>query len=149
MPWIEPDDVTAVFPTDAPTQGLIDHVEGLAENEIGSQTEPVSNKLKAVMVQIVHRFSLASNDDDNIRQESIGSYSYTKAMQSGLGLTEREINKLHKAVGKTRLWTQPISRGDRLEVPYDPDGRTTMVDADFVDDTSGGDPIPWIATGDP
>ena len=71
MAWIEPADIVAVFPTDASTEGLIAHVQALAEVVIGEQTEPVTSQLAAVMVQITHRFYLATDADGNIVQETL------------------------------------------------------------------------------
>jgi len=110
MAWIDPTDVTDVYPSATVTADLVAHVQGLAEVEIGDQTEPVSSKLAAVMVQIVHRFSLAAAGDDNISQEALGPYSYTRATVSGLGLTKTEKRLLKKAAGQSTFWVQPITR---------------------------------------
>lgn len=107
--WIATTDVTDVYPDTDVTDGLIGHVQGLAEIEIGEQDEPVSTGLAAAMVQIVHRFALAASDDDNISQETLSSYSYTRTSLSGLGLTRAEKKLLRKAAGINGTWVQPIS----------------------------------------
>jgi hypothetical protein len=122
MAWIEVADVTAVYPTPEPSEALIYHVQALAEIEIGEQDEPVSNGIKAVMVQIVHRFALAGLTDDNIQQETIGGYSYTRSAVAGLGFTNAEKRALRKAAGIGDLSTVDFTRGD-LET----NGPTTRV----------------------
>jgi len=143
--WITPADITDVYPSDGSTEGLIDHVQALAEIEIGTQDTP-TGQLQAVMVQITHRFYLASTGDENIVQETLGPHSYTRAQISGLGLTKAEKALLKKAVGETQFWVQPLSRGDRLETAgiggrHDEPGG-------FIDDATGGDPIPWFHADD-
>lgn len=117
MSWITFEDLTAVYPAVASEdtdeiEALIAHVQGLATIEIGAQTEPVGVGLTAAMVQIVHRFYLASGDDVNISQETLGNYSYTRAQISGLGLTNAEKKLLKKAAGQSGFWVQPITRSE-------------------------------------
>lgn len=112
-PWITPADIAAAYPAASDvTPGFIAHIQGLAEVVTGTQEAPISNRLKSVFVEIVHRRSLASNDD--ISQESIGSYSYTRNVAPGQGLTDRERKDLKRAIGKRSLTVIPTTRG-RLE----------------------------------
>lgn len=110
--WITPDDVTDVYPAAIISQGFIDHVQALAEIVVGTQETP-GTKLKAVMVQIAHRLALAP--DDNVQQETLGSYSYSRA-PGGLGLTKHEKKLLRSAVGKFGLAALSMTRGD-VETP--------------------------------
>ena len=122
MAWIEPADIVAVFPTDASTEGLIAHVQALAEVVIGEQTEPVTSQLAAVMVQITHRFYLATDADGNIVQETLGPHSYTRSSTSGFGLTNAERALLKQAIGESVLWVQPFTRGplETANTPFAP-----------------------------
>lgn len=135
MAWITQEDVAAVYPAAGDANAdqfaaLIDHVEGLAEVEIGEQSAPIGRPLAAVMVQIVWRIYLAGDTDDNITQEAIGGYSYTRATIAGFGLTNAEKRQLMKAAGKSSLWVQPITRGE-------------VAGSGLVEVTDGGDPIPY------
>jgi hypothetical protein len=112
MVWITPADVTAVYASDDPTTAFVDHVQALAEIEIGTIASPTT-KLKAVMVEIVHRMWAAINDDPNVTQEQLGSWSSSR--RSGLSLTNAEKRLLRKAVGRTGLYVQGTTREDQLE----------------------------------
>jgi hypothetical protein len=45
--------------------------------------------------------------------ESSGDYTYQRTnVQPGVYLTDGELRILRRAVGRTGLWTQPVTRGD-------------------------------------
>lgn len=115
MAWITPADVEAVYQDAHPSVALCQHVQGLAEITIG-QREEVSAGLKAVMVDMVRRFELASSTDTNLSQETIGGYSYSIRSQPGAGLTNHEKRRLRSAVGLGGFQIQPTTRGE-VETP--------------------------------
>lgn len=132
MAWI---DASAVEPllrqdlsADAYLPDLIAHVQGLIELEVG--TVPVdatsskpSASIQAVTAQIVARMyretlKAEANPTDATLQQA-GPFSMQQASsdtsRAGLGLTNREIDLLNRALGKqTGFWIQPTSRGDLL-----------------------------------
>lgn len=110
--WITPLNVANVYPDCDPSEAFIEHVQGLAEAVIGVQEEPVSARLKAVMVEIVYRLSRAAvQNPDGVVQESIGGYSYTVGSQSGLGLSDAEKRNLRLAAGVGDLSVVSTTRG--------------------------------------
>ena len=115
MTWIDPSDVQAVYPDSDPSVALISHIQGLAEISIGEQGT-VSAGLKAVMVDMVRRFELATTTDTNLSQETIGGYSYSIRSQPGAGLTNHEKRRLRSAVGRGGFQIQPTTRGE-VETP--------------------------------
>lgn len=128
MAWITQADVAAVYPAVTGADdfdALIDHVQALAEIEIGTQTEPVTSKLKAVTVDITYRAWRARKAGElnpaGYQSEAIDEYSYQlpqgPVLEAGFGLTNREITRLRKAVGETGLWVQPTTRGPLETAP--------------------------------
>jgi hypothetical protein len=72
------------------------------------------------------------------RSESAGDYSYQRP-EAGLGLmlTEAELRIIRRAVGRTGLWTQPLTRGtDELCATL------------WVEDSYGCELFPLTAEGD-
>lgn len=142
MAWIEPEAITDLL-GDTFDGGLvdftIDHVQALAEIEVGEQVEPVSRGLKAATTQIVIRmlrsFEEARTNPSGVTQESLGNWSQSVTVVAGLGLTNAEKKLLRKAAGKLPVGVLQISRGDNLET------------AGFVE-AVGGEPIPWFADED-
>lgn len=128
MAWITPGDVIAVYPSVSPSQALCDHVQGLAESVIGSQTEPVSTRLKAVMVDIVARFwsksQAAATSPAGYQRERIDDYEYEMpdgAGGIGLGLTDAEKEALLLAVGRSILGSIGTTRGSvEMAEPWNP-----------------------------
>lgn len=119
MSWITPSDVTAVYPSVTPTQGLCDHVQGLAESVIGTQAEPISVRLKAAMVEIVTRFwqkdQTSSTNPSGYQRERTDDYEYEQFPGSGglgLSLTDAEKEMLLAAVGRSPLGSIGTTRGD-------------------------------------
>lgn len=128
MSWITPNDVTTVYPTVTPSEPLCDHVQGLAESVIGEQDTPVSNRLKAVMVDIVARFwtkaKAAEVSPAGYIRERVEDYEYQLPAQAGgigLGLTEGEKAALLAAVGRSALSVVSTTRGpvETLNGPAD------------------------------
>lgn len=128
MAWIQPSDVSGVYPAIVPSQALCDHVQGLAEAVIGSQEEPITNRLKAVMVEIVTQFhsksSQAAQNPTGFKQERIDDYEYVNYESSGplgLGLTEKAKAALRLAAGLLPLQTVGTYRealGVEMAEPY-------------------------------
>jgi len=120
--WIAPARIAtllrAELDTDEYMAEFIDHVQGLAEVEVGEQDEP-SAGLKSVFAEIVARKYQATLDAETnptgVSQESIGGYSWSRHSMVGLLLTDNEKKALRKAAGVSGMWVQPFTRGDRLE----------------------------------
>lgn len=125
--WITPAEVDTVY-GDVVTTDQIAHVQGLAEVEVGPEDLVVTPGLRAVMVEIMHRF-VQSLDSGNVKTEQLGPYSTTYASTSGFGLTDREITKIRRAVGKHHpLWVQPTYRESDEDTSWPtvlPDGITS------------------------
>lgn len=125
MAWITSEQVETVLRTDLSTDVYIDDLivqaQGLAEVEIPAQTEPVTQALQSVLVQIVARMWRAGKSAEinpaALQSETTGPHTFqdVQAGAAGLGLTNREIKALKKAAGVTGLWVQPTKRGDYLE----------------------------------
>lgn len=135
MAWITLDDVEPFVRIDLADDDTVDrliaHAQLLAEVEIGDQDEPVSQKLSAVLTQIVVRMWRGSKEAElnpaGINQENLGPYGFqTQNSGAGLGLTNAEKKLLRKAAGLTGLSTIRLSRGpvemaDRHVDGLDPD----------------------------
>lgn len=145
MAWITSSQVGAVLRTDLSSDPYIDELitqaQGLAEVEIPAQTEPVSQALQSVLVQIVARMwragVAAEVNPGAFQSETTGPHTFqdTHSGSAGLGLTNREIRALKKAAGVTGLWVQPTKRGDHLET-------APAYDDELVDTT---DPVEHLA----
>jgi hypothetical protein len=155
--WITSEIVGVLVRTDLSADtfidDLIDHVQGLSENEIGEQADP-SNGLKAVFAEIVARKwragRAAEMNPAGFQSDSAGPYSMSDPGARagvGLGLTDREKQDLRRAVGLGGMWLQPTSRSDRLETSgrfWGPD-----IDPDSLVSVEGGAPAPWFPPEDP
>lgn len=133
MPWITYEDVEPIIQTglsdDPYIEGLIDHVQGLAESVIGDQgSGPLDpGPLASVFAEIVARRwrggKAASSNPAGYQSESVEDYSYSVptgshlAGNAGLGLTKAERKDLKAAVGRTGLWVQPTTRGNVETAP--------------------------------
>lgn len=120
MAWITPDQVAPILGhdlTDDPwIEGVVAHVEGLAEAEIGEPELPLSKKLTAVVVDIavrLWRLSRASGYNlEGVSRESLGDFTSEQPQPlAGFGLTNAEKDRLRRAVGNNRTWVQPVTRG--------------------------------------
>lgn len=88
----------------------------------------VPASVRAVVLRAAER---AMRNPGGFSAESSGDYSYQRTgVQIGVYLSEAEIRTLRRAVKRTGLWTQPITRGD------------TYADTVFVVDQYGGDLFP-------
>lgn len=127
MAWITSAQVGALLQTDLSDDDYIDdlitHAEGLAELEVGEQTEPVSAALQSVLSQIVARMWQAGRNAQanpgGFAMEQTGPFAIQSpnAGTAGLGLTNREIKALRKAAGLLSIGILPTTRGD-LETPH-------------------------------
>lgn len=132
MAWITSTDVEVVLQTDlsgdAWIDGLIDHVQGLAESVIGLvDDDDVTNRLKSVFAQIVARFwrsgKAAATNPQGYETERIDDYQYQypaggPSNVSGLGLTNREKKDLRRAAGLRPVWALTI---DNSPVEHGPE----------------------------
>lgn len=149
--WITPQDVEKIVQLDLTEDewitDLITHCQALAEVEIGEQETPTS-RLKAIFAEIVaskwRAGQAAKINPAGEEAEGTGPFSvnHANARAAGLGLTDREIKQLKKAVGQSGLWVQPTTRGGGLETPPIHDDRRPS--ADELVDVVGGDPLVYI-----
>ena len=124
MAWITPSDVSDVYPDATVTTAQLAHIQGLAEGCIGAQTEPVSNAIKAVMVDVAWRFwrgvQASATNPEGYQAERTPEYGYEHPaggpILSGFGLTDKECRALKKAAGVSGLSTIRVSRG-AVETP--------------------------------
>lgn len=147
MTWIEPEDVGTLLQTDLSEDpwiaGTITHTVELIEGEIGAQDpDDLPTGLAAQAAQIAARLwragKAANSNPAGNQQDTLGPHSFTAGgLTAGFGLTQREKDDLDKFKTNSALWVQPTNRGDALETP-----------GELVADTSGGDPIMWIAEDD-
>ena len=88
----------------------------------------VPASVKAIVLRAAER---AMRNPGGFSAESSGDYSYQRTgVQIGVYLSEGEIRTLRRAVKRTGLWTQPVTRGD------------VYADTVFVMDQYGGDLLP-------
>ena len=71
----------------------------------------VPGSVRAIVLRAAER---AMRNPGGYSSESSGDYTYQRnnVQGSGVYLTEAEIRLLRKAVRRTGLWTQPVTRGD-------------------------------------
>lgn len=108
-----------VFDVDETQQALalLDDASALVRDEAGrtwlddsgALTE-VPASIRAVVLRAAER---AVRNPDGFRSESAGDYSYQRAeTESGVFLTDAERRRIRQAIGRSGLWTQPVTRGD-------------------------------------
>lgn len=79
-------------------------------NEAGDALEGLPATVRAVVLKSAER---AMRNPDGFSAESGGDYSYQRVgVQDGVYLTEREEKLIRRAIGRTGLWTQPVTRSD-------------------------------------
>lgn len=103
LPRIEAllDDASAMV-RDVAGRDWIDPVTGLLQ--------PVPGSIRAVVLRSVER---AVRNPEGFSAESAGDYSYQRTgVQAGIYLTEGEEKAIRRALGKTGLWTQPVTRNE-------------------------------------
>lgn len=72
---------------------------------------PVPASIRYVVLRMVDR---AVRNPNAFSAEAAGDYSYQRTdVQPGVYLTDDERAIIRKAVGKSGLWTQPVTRGEK------------------------------------
>ena len=88
----------------------------------------VPASVRAIVLRAAER---AMRNPGGFSAESSGDYSYQRTgVQIGVYLSEGEIRTLRRAVKRTGLWTQPVTRGD------------CYPDVVFVEDNYGAELFP-------
>lgn len=104
----------------AEAESALDEASAIVRDESGndwvSPADPtilaVPTIVKIITLRVAER---KLRNPDGYSAETAGDYSYQRngvGADGGLYLTEWELKVLHRKVGKTGLWTQPITRGD-------------------------------------
>lgn len=97
---------------------LLDDASALVRDEAGlTWIDPdtdlltvVPGSIRAVVLRAAER---AVRNPDGFSAESAGDYSYQRTnVEPGVYLTDAERRIVRKAVGRSSLWTQPVTRGD-------------------------------------
>jgi hypothetical protein len=74
------------------------------------QLDAVPGSIRWVVLRAAER---AMRNPQGFSSESAGDYSYQRTgVEPGVYLTEGEERAIRRALGKTGLWTQPVTRGD-------------------------------------
>lgn len=98
---------------------LLDDASALVRDEAGlTWIDPDTNLLtvvpgsiRAVVLRAAER---AVRNPDGFSAESAGDYSYQRTnVEPGVYLTDAERRIVRKALGRSSLWTQPVTRGDQ------------------------------------
>lgn len=99
-------------------EALLDDASALVRDEAGTTwIDPVTGLLtvvpgsiRAVVLRAAER---ATRNPQGFSAESAGDYSYQRTnVEPGVYLTDSERQIIRKAIGRTGLWTQPVTRGD-------------------------------------
>lgn len=97
---------------------LLDDASALVCDEAGKdwidpdtgELTAVPGSVRAVVLRAVER---AIRNPQGFSAEASGDYSYQRTnVEPGIYLTEAERAIIRKALGRTGLWTQPVTRGD-------------------------------------
>jgi hypothetical protein len=97
---------------------LLDDASALARDVAGrTWTDPETGALSlvpgSVRWVVLRAAERAIRNPDGFSSESAGDYSYQRTgVEPGVYLTEGEEKAIRRALGKTGLWTQPVTRGD-------------------------------------
>lgn len=90
---------------------------------------PVPGTVRATVLRMVER---AVRNPEGFSAESAGDYSYQRTgVQPGIYITEGEERAIRRAIGKTGLWNQPLTRNEEA------------LTVGFVEDQFGSELIPW------
>jgi hypothetical protein len=91
--------------------------------------QPVPGSIKATVLRMVER---AVRNPEGFSAESAGDYSYQRTgVQPGIYITEGEERAIRRALGRTGLWTQPLTRNEEA------------LTVGWVEDQFGSELIPW------
>jgi hypothetical protein len=98
-------------------EALLDDVSALVRDEAGTDWVDADGALVAVPASIrsvvLRSVERAIRNPDGFSAESDGDYSYQRTgVQDGAYLTDAERAIIRRAIGRTGLWTQPVTRGD-------------------------------------
>lgn len=116
---------------------LLDDASALVRDVAGKDwIDPVTGDLlsvpgtiRATVLRMVDR---AVRNPDGFSSESAGDYSYQRTgVQPGIYLTEAEERAIRRALGKSGMWTQPVTRNEEWYT------------TGWVDDQFGTEPIPY------
>lgn len=97
---------------------LLDDASALVRDEAATTwIDPITSLLiavpgsvRAVVLRAVER---AVRNPQGFSAESAGDYSYQRTnVEPGVYLTDGERQIIRRAIGRTGLWTQPVTRGD-------------------------------------
>lgn len=109
-------DVTLGHSDQARVTALLDDASELVRLEAGTDWAPpavVPGSVKAVVLRMVDR---AYRNPEGFSAESDGDYSYQRTqVQAGVYLTDAERAIIRRALGRTGLWTQPLTRNEDYE----------------------------------
>lgn len=95
------DDISAIVRTEAGVDWI--------DPETGELTD-VPAVVRAVVLRVAER---VMRNPQGFRSESAGDYSYQRPEAGiGLELTPAELRLIRRAVGRTGLWNQPLTRGE-------------------------------------
>jgi len=117
-------------------EALLDDASALARDVAGKtwidpETEellPVPGSIRWAVLRAAER---AVRNPDGFSAETAGDYSYQRTgVQPGVYLTEAEERSIRKAIGKSGLWNQAVTRNEF--------GRNTV----WFDDQFGTEPFP-------
>lgn len=112
----------------------------LKRDSAGVIVEPYEVDAPRIVSTITLRVAeRAIRNPEGFSSESAGDYSYQRNGATGEGgiyLTQREIDVLRRAGGRTGLWTQPVTRGE------------DWYSTEWVNDQFGYEPIPWSVVHD-
>lgn len=123
-------------------EAVLDDVSALVRDEAGrtwinpdtGEVEDVPASIRAVVLRIAER---VMRNPQGFKSESAGDYSYQRSEDDdGIYLSERDIQIIRRALGRTGLWTQPVTRGN--------DELCTL----FAEDSYGCELFPLTAEGD-
>lgn len=90
---------------------------------------PVPGTIRATVLRMVDR---AVRNPEGFSAESAGDYSYQRTgVQPGIYLTDGEEKAIRRALGKSGMWTQPVTRNEEWYT------------TGWVDDQFGTEPIPY------
>jgi hypothetical protein len=91
--------------------------------------DPVPGSIRAIVLRAVER---AVRNPEGFSAESAGDYSYQRTgVQPGIYITDAEEKAIRRALGKTGLWSQSITRNEETWHTV------------WVNDQFGAEPIPW------